>query len=201
MSTAIFPTLPGIGWTFTRAPLWSTLKHQTVSGREMRAAMYSYPLYKYTLIYDFLRTDAAYQELQTLVGFFNARSGSYDSFLFRDPDDNAVVAPETIGVGDGTTTAFQLGKAYGGFAEPVYAPNLTGLSVYVGGALQSPSSYSVGAATGVVTFGAAPAAGAPIAWTGSFYYLTRFAQDSVDFEKFMFNLFQLKKLELQTLKP
>lgn len=47
-----------------------------------------------------------------------------------------------------------------------------------------------------VTFGAAPAAGAALTWTGQFYYRVRFKQDMMDFEQFMKDFWQLKKCEL-----
>ena len=49
MSNAIFPTLPGLKWGTTRTPQWSTQVQQASSGREMRAAFWSYPRWKYSL--------------------------------------------------------------------------------------------------------------------------------------------------------
>ena len=65
--------------------------------------------------------------------------GQYDSFLFASPADNAVTA-ENFGMGNGSTVAFQLTRAYGvggfTFAEPVQ--NLNGVpSIYVNGVLQA----------------------------------------------------------------
>jgi hypothetical protein len=59
-------------------------------------------------------------ELQTLGGFFLARQGSYDSFLYSDPTDNTVTK-QTFAAGDDVTTAFTLARAWGGFIEPIGA--------------------------------------------------------------------------------
>jgi hypothetical protein len=59
-------------------------------------------------------------ELQTLGGFFLARQGSYDSFLYSDPTDNAATN-QTFAAGDDVTTAFTLARAWGGFIEPIGA--------------------------------------------------------------------------------
>lgn len=51
---------------------------------------------------------------------------------------------------------------------------------------------------GLITFANAPANGALVTWTGKFYQRVRFADDSSDFENFMYNLWQAKKVNLVT---
>lgn len=113
MSQATFPVLPGLAWNVTRTPQWNTRVQKTVGGSELRASYYSQPIRRYQLTYDVLRATTALQELQSLAGFFHARQGSYDSFLYDDPTDDAVTA-HGFGVGDGTTTAFQLQRTAAG---------------------------------------------------------------------------------------
>jgi len=191
MGNAVFPTLAGVAWPKPKAPIWKTTVQQAVSGRELRAAFRQYPLYKFTLTHDFLRADSTNAELQTLLGFFNARKGSWDSFLYTDPLDNAVTA-QSFGTGDGATTQFQLVRSFGGDIEPVM--NLNGNpSVYKAGVLQTlGSGYTI--SNGLVTFATAPANGAALTWTGSYYYRCRFERDSEDFEGFLQDLWSLKKI-------
>jgi hypothetical protein len=47
----------------------------------------------------------------------------------------------------------------------------------VSGNLTAPASIN---GTGIITFNSAPAPGAKLTWTGSFYYLCRFAEDTID---------------------
>jgi uncharacterized protein (TIGR02217 family) len=179
--------------------MWSTKIQRSASGRELRAAYYSAPLYKISLSYEVLRSNAL-QELQAMVGFFNARQGSFDSFLYLDPEDNAVTA-QTFGVGTGGRTQFQLVRSLGGFVEPVLGPQLTGLgavSIALNGVVQTLGLHYTLSVGGLVTFNAPPPSGHVLTWTGQFYYRVRFAQDSADFERFLHQLWALKKIELQT---
>ena len=193
MSNAVFPTLPGLGWSVGKKPMCKTAVQRTVSGKEFRASFMSYPLWEFSLNYEVLRAAAAYAELQSLVGFFNARQGAFDSFLYTDPNDNSVTDYQ-FGTGDGATVAFQLTRAFGGFIAPVMNVNALTAIKKGGGAQSSPADYSINSA-GLVTFTSAPAGAAPLTWTGSFYFRVRFLQDAAEFEEFMRNLWQLKKLE------
>ena len=201
MTAAIFPAMPGLKWGTVKSPMWATGIQKTASGRELRAAFYSFPRYKISLGYEVLRSGAL-AELQAMVGFFNARKGSFESFLYLDPEDNAVV-DQQFAVGVAGQTQYQLVRTYGGYVEPVLAPQLvvhggTGPVVKVNGVVQT-TGVDV-AADGLVTFATAPAAGAALSWSGSYYWRCRFMQDSADFDRFLYQLWALKKIELITLK-
>ncbi len=198
MSNAVFPALAGLEWSVTKTPQWHTKIQTATSGKELRAAYMSYPLWKFMMSYSILRADTVNAELQNLMGFFNQRNGSFDSFLYTDPTDNAVTAQQ-FGVANGTQTAWQLVRTYGGFVEPIQ--NLNGSpSIYINGVLKTtPTHYTI-SSTGLVTFVTAPANTAVLTWTGSFYFRVRFLKDMADFDNFMFQLWQLKKLELQSIK-
>jgi uncharacterized protein (TIGR02217 family) len=197
MSTVVFPSLPGLSWPFTRTPVWKTGIQTTQSGRELRAAFMSYPIYTWTASYDVLRTASTLTEFQQLLAFFNARSGSYDTFLFNDPDDNTVTA-QVFGTGNGTTTQFQLTKSFGGYTEPV--PNIVaGATVYVNGTLTTVTLNSP--SPGWVTFASAPANGTSLSWTGSYQYVCRFLDDKYDFDRVFTGIYGVKKLAFQSVKP
>lgn len=194
MSNEIFPTFAGITFDTVAAPTFSTKVHRSASGYEVRAAYMLNPLWKFSFKFDLIRDNVANNELKTLLGFFNARLGQYDNFLYSCPGDNSVVAG-SFGVGTGTQTAFQLIRSYGGFLEVVN--NLNGApQIYVGGVLQSPTTNYTVSATGLITFTIAPAAFAALTWTGAFFYRCRFVADSIDPTQFMRNLYNLNKLEL-----
>jgi uncharacterized protein (TIGR02217 family) len=196
MSNLIFPSLPGIAWDCVRTPLWQTRRQQSVSGKVTAMADWQYPLCKYQLSYDFLRSDPTFGELQTLTGFFQAMSGGFDTFLYTDPDDNSVTN-QTIGTTDGVSSAFQLVRTFGGFTEPVYTPaNVT--SVTLGGTAFM--GYSVNATTGLLSFGEIPAAGLSIVASFSYYWRCRFSDDSIDFDNFASGLFEVKQLNFERVK-
>jgi uncharacterized protein (TIGR02217 family) len=197
MSNAVFPTLAGLEYPVVRTPMFKTLVQESSSGKETRAALWSYPRWKWTLSFNFLRDDSN-NELRTLLGFVLARLGSFDSFLFDDIDDNRATG-QALGAGTGTETAFQLVRTLGGFTEPVLAPNVVS-AVYVEGAALAAGSWSVDPATGILTLAAAPSSGAQVTADFTYYWPVRFAADSNDFAKFMNRLWEQKKLEFESLK-
>ena len=198
MSNLMFPTLPGMAWSVGKWPEFSTLVKQAVNGAETRIAMWSSPRWHFKLKYELLRDDAT-NELKTLAGFFLARQGQYDDFLFKDPDDNTVTG-QALGSGDGATTTFQCVRSFGGFVEPVRAIDTTQpMNVYVGGVALSASAWSV-SATGLITFATAPAAAAAISADFSYCFRVRFDADQLEFEQFMHQLWSLETCDLVSVK-
>jgi uncharacterized protein (TIGR02217 family) len=198
MSNAVYPTLVGLVFGNKRTPVWSTTIHTAQSGKELRAAAWSYPVYDYELIYEVLRSDPAIAELQTLIGFYNARQGSFDSFLYSDPSDNSVTG-QVIGTGNGVTTAFQLLRAYGGYVEPVTAVNGAPVVRVAGVVKAAGADYTVGS-TGILTFTAPPASSAVITADFSFYFRCRFVEDSLEFTQTMSGIWEAASVKFRTIK-
>jgi uncharacterized protein (TIGR02217 family) len=203
----IFPTLPGLAWSVTKTPTFQTRIQRAASGRELRALDYPYPLWQFALVYDFLRDNPATgcDELRTLMGFFMLCQGAFGTFLFEDPSDFRVTGQQ-IGIGDASTTEFQLQRTIGaalpggGFSEPIVAPNVVH-AVYVNGIIQHPANYRIDAETGLVTFVIPPGTGKVITADFDYYFRCRFVDDRYDFENFMYRLWQLKKLTFISVKP
>lgn len=199
MSNAILPVMPGLTWDYTRVPEWSTTTKSSVSQRSFRTANASFPKYRVKMSYEFLRQYTGFAEMATLVGFFNARNGGFDSFLWTDPDDNTVTA-QALGTGDGSNKLFQLVRTFGGYVEPVFDANSAPL-IYVNGALKTlTTDYTISTA-GLVSFVTAPASTLPVTWTGTYYRRMVFVQDSAEFVKMANGLWGLKSLEMETDKP
>lgn len=216
MSTAVLPVFVGRpAWPVKRSPIWKARITEAESGKESAFTYWSYPRWQYELTYDALRQGTrrlgTFAEFAQMAAFFNARSGPVDSFLYQDMDDNAVTG-QALGPGDGTTTSFQLVRAFGGYVEPVFAPNVVS-NVYLNGAPQSPASYTVnfwGATSpGTVVFNTAPGAGVAISADFSFYWPCRFGAisssgtvttEQLDFEAFMSTLYSAKSVKFISLK-
>lgn len=200
MSNVVFPSLPGLQFDIVKQPMFNTKVQRAVSGKEYRAAFMQYPLYTFTLAYDLLRDAAAFQEFQKLLGFFNARQGSFDSFLFLDATDSAA-ASQNFGTGTGTATAFPLRRTYGagGFTANDLVQNVLTITSVFDGTHNVPPGAGAGNYTvdsvGTVTFGTAPGAGNAITWNGTYYYRCRFVADTLDFNQFMNGLWELKQLQ------
>jgi uncharacterized protein (TIGR02217 family) len=203
MTLPVFPSLPGQDISIKRTARWTGTSQEALSGKRVRVTYASYPTYAYELKFNFLRAGAGYvitaTEYQQLAAFINALYGGAGMFLFSDPNDNAVSA-QSIGLGTGTATTYQLVRAQAGgsfsFVEPVFFPNVI-TNVQINGV--STSSYTL-SATGAVIFNTAPALGATLTWTGTFYWGCRLDGDAWDFEQFMTQLFKLGSLKFSTEK-
>ncbi len=203
----VFPALPGLAWSVTKAPTFQTRIQRAVSGRELRALDYPYPLWQFTLAFAFLRDSpaAGFDELRTLMGFYLSCQGAYGTFLFQDPSDDQITG-QYLGTGNSSVPVFPLQRTMGtalpggGFVEPIVAPNLV-TAVYFDGITQSPSSYSVDPDTGLITFVTPPATGLVVTADFTYWFRCRFVDDSYDFENFMYRLWQLKKLTFISVRP
>lgn len=200
-------TLRGLGWSVDKAPTMQTRIQRAVSGRELRAMDYPFPLWQFSLTFNFLRDQwdsrgsgfgAGFDEARTLYAFYLACYGAFGTFLFDDPTDNARLG-QAIGAGDGVTTQFQLSAQYG--AGPTFADQVRAVqslsTIYFNGVAQSPSIYSCATglnSTGVVTFTSPPSPGVAITADFAFYFRCRFIDDSYTFKNFMLQLFSLKQL-------
>jgi uncharacterized protein (TIGR02217 family) len=194
MTIPLFPSLPGLGWSRAKRPIFSTRIATHVSGREVRSANYAYPLYEFELTFELLRAGAA-QELETLMGFFLQCQGQAGVFRYLDPEDNRVAA-QSLGTGDGVTTAFTLVRNLGGWVEPVgFVEAVTGVTLggvaAAGWAIASPNTLA---------FATAPAAGAAITADFSFSFLCRFGDDKHSYEEFMTALWANQSVKFQTVR-
>lgn len=192
MSNSVLINPVGVKFDNTKTPTFMTLIQEAVSGKENRLGLRQYPKWEFSLSYEILRDSVAFNELETFGGFFLQMRGQLDSFLYSDPQDNAV-ADQNFGTGNGTTTAFQLSRLWGVFSEPVQNVNAITNIKKAGVAVTAGSGYTV-SSTGLITFATAPANGAALTWTGSFYYRCRFTQDASEYSQFMQNLWELKRL-------
>lgn len=200
MPLRLFPALPGLVYPVRKAPQWSTSSVRSVSGRKTTLAWYSYPYYRFEVAYSFLRADDVNKEWQELVAFYNLANGAANLFRFNDPDDDTVTAGQ-FGTGDGATTEFQLLRTLTGtsfsWTDPVFDVDVT--EIKAAGVTVNPADYTVGD-TGIVTFDAAPAAGAALTWTGTFDWLVRFDEDVATFEQFAQSFWELKTLKFSSEK-
>jgi uncharacterized protein (TIGR02217 family) len=130
-------------------------------------------------------------DIERVVAFFEARRGRLHAFRFRDPFDHRSCASgaaptaldQPIGMGDGSSTDFQLVKSYesGGaaYARAIARPVFGSVMVAIDGAVQDESAYALDLQTGVVAFASPPDAGASITAGFLFDVPVRFDTDSL----------------------
>lgn len=194
----IFPRLIGMSFLVKKAPEWSTAIVSSVSGRERRRKLWSYPRWHFNVAYEVLRDAPATPDLQRLVSFFNMKAGRFAPFMFFDPSDCRVQG-QRFGTGDGIATTFPLARtmAFGGvtFSEPV-GGTFGAVAAYIDGA----PALNVTVANGVATFASPPPAGAALTWDGTFGFRVRFDADMLDTEQLMQGLWSVKGIDFQTVK-
>lgn len=205
MSDVLFPELPGLEWDLTKTPMFNTKIMQSVNGRELRASYQAVPKYQISMSFAFLRESKGRKELQKLEGFFLERRGSFDSFLFKMPEDNEF---QCTFIGDGVQTSFQLYKQI----------NTTQIPLQHTQADQSEDPLMWSADTsqlmwsdpddqmwllqfgitnnGLLQMPIPLAAGESITITGTYYYRCRFADDEQQYTHFMSKLWKAGKVEM-----
>jgi hypothetical protein len=131
MATEVFPgtdpltgdpiVLKGLAFDVQKRPMFSNKIVQHTSGEETATSYWENPRWEYTMTYDYLPdrpVSVGETDLHTLMGFFLSRRGSFEAWLFRDPDDYTVTAGFQK-IFDGVTVDFNLVRGMGGFYEPV----------------------------------------------------------------------------------
>lgn len=202
-SYAVYPSsLPGLGFDVVWTPEFLTSVQRSMSGKETAIRFWAYPIRNYTLTYDILGSSASSADFQTLYGFFLNAYARGNIFMFTDPDDYSV-SSQSISTAAGGVSSFQLVRTYASFTEPVYAPN-TVLDVSVGGTPLSSTAYTVGAygstAPGVLLLSSAPSSSLPVTASFTYYQPCRFREDMMDFNKFMYQMWEAKTVSFYTQK-
>lgn len=191
------PSLPlSMAKGLKKTPAFNTVLQKVAAGRgNSSTSLTPYPTWNFEFDLDRIAGSeaSAASVLASFLGTFMACNGSAQLFLFTDPQDHAVSASAGGGmlnvtpsaaapmgvVGDGVSTQFQLARSIAGVAWDILQ-NVSITALYVAGTPKSlGSDYSV-SSTGVVTFASAPANGYALTWTGTFQYLCRFSEDTVD---------------------
>lgn len=132
-------------------------------------------------------------DVQALIGFFEARCGQLYGFRWKDwadwksclPSAAVTAVDQQIGVGDGATRAFRLVKTYAsggaGYARAIAKPVAgTVLCAVQGVPLREGLGYAVDTATGVVTFTDPPDVGVVVTAGYEFDVPVRFDTDRID---------------------
>ncbi|MEM8870630.1 MAG: DUF2460 domain-containing protein [Pseudomonadota bacterium] len=132
-------------------------------------------------------------DLETLVAFFEARSGQLFGFRWKDwtdyksclPSDDPGAKDQRIGQGDGVTTAFQLKKAYRSgsntYRRPINKPVPGTVLLAVGGVEQRlDEDFTLDTTTGIATFVTPPAPDARVTAGYEFDVPVRFDTDRIE---------------------
>lgn len=167
----------GYGWI--GGPEFKTRIVPMQNGHENRNAGWAQGRHRYSL--PFLNINR--ERYRNIRQMFEVCRGQLHSFLYRDPLDPSA-EDELLGLGDGTTTEFQLAKlsVIDGvtYHRNVYALGDDDLvTASVGGAVAT--DFTLDRDRGLIIFDIAPALDAQIRWSGPFAVWVRFANDWLPF--------------------
>jgi hypothetical protein len=213
MSNKIFPAaVRGLAYSVLKAPEESTIVQQAINAAEVRIANWQNPIWHWELIYTVLfdvpgniAPGLTVTDLKAMMGFYLARQGRFDSFLYSDPTDNHVNPDDqelALIVANGTYYSpiqRAMGEPGDQFFEDI--TDFDGpLSLYANGVLQiTPSDYTLlgpGVALPGYSFDGYVAQWVgtptgPITADFSFFFRVRFEMDKLAFEEFVNNLWTL----------
>ncbi len=178
MAYPVMPTMPlSMASGLKKSPNFNTVRQKGSAGINSGIALKPYPTWDFEFAMDNIvgHEHTAASVVAQFFGTYMATAGGAGLFLFTDPQDNSVTGAQ-FGTGNGTTTAFQLSRNIYGYPDIIQNTNGTP-TFYLNGGVIAPSDIS---ATGVITFGSAPPPDSILTWTGSFHYLCRFSDDTVD---------------------
>jgi uncharacterized protein (TIGR02217 family) len=152
-------------------------------------------------------------ELAQITAFFEARRGRLYPFRFRDPADFKSGTPSSpttpfdqlIGLGDGTTKAFQLTKTYGDsaatYARVIAKPVAGSVRVAKAGVELAASGFGVDTTTGQIVLLVAPSAGVEVRAGFAFDTPARFDTDRLDVALDAFDAGRVVSLSLVEVAP
>lgn len=132
MVDEVYPTLRGLTFGTSSKPMFSTDVAEHTSGKETATQYWDEPKWEFKLQYDYLpnKTPAANTDFKTLVGFFLARKGRFEPFLFKAPDDHFVESLQ-LGIGNGIVTEFQMYRPMGSYQEPIGQADPDNTTIFV----------------------------------------------------------------------
>lgn len=191
--------LPGLAMAVHKKPMFKTNIKEAASGVEVSNSLAEYPRWDFTLEYEFLEDrTGANSSLKTILGFFLSQRGAGGRWLFKDPDDYLVEGGD-IATADGVTTEFPFLRNLGGFPEKIgQIDTANDIVLYADGVIIDPSDYTI-TLPNLVVFDSAPADGVELTADFQFFFVCRFVEDEMDFEKFSDKLWSLQECSFRSI--
>lgn len=216
--TPVFPVLPTLTWSVRKKPLMASRVARAASGREVQLAGAVYPRWAFVLSYggnSWLRDQtqnitpdprlAGKTELMQISELFLSCLGAYGEFYYSDPDDSSR-SGQFVGNGNASQISFPLYYSWG---NGPFSPNMNipvgGVqsidAVYFSGVLQSPTLYYLDSTNTILLFHSAPPNGSVITVDFHFYFRCRFLDDHMDYSQWARNLWEVKEVKFESVKP
>ena len=160
---------------FAGGPVWQTSDVRAISGFSQRNQQRARAVHEY----QYGAAETAIANLIAIKAFHTEVRGRVFTWLLKDWTDY-IYAGESLGIGDGADTTFQVIRTYG--AVNPYVRDITDiksgtLAVYVNAVEKfDPADYTI-SATGLITVGVAPPSSEAVTADYEFYVPVSFQQD------------------------
>ena len=165
-----------------------TVVSESEGGKEQRYQKWLKPRRTFRLKLDARQT----AETDQIWRFCTRHKGSFDSFLFQNPNENPVTA-ERFGSGDGSRSVFYMGRNVDiGTGDLILTPGSAVIVRSIGGTgdFLSFSSYTIEENFGQITTTTPLPSGDVLRATYSFRYRVRFKEDYLNREAFAADLWR-----------
>lgn len=166
-----FPNIRRFAWSSSKQQKWNTTVQKSASGRVRTMTNQLYP--EWTISASLPAISDA--EARTLLGFTALLKGSYEPFLWLDPEDYQATGVQLAP----TYGYYQCVMVMGSYAEP--AEYIEDLVVYVNGVEQDESAYTVD--RGAITFNDALAVDAVVTADYIYYWKVMLSDDGLTINK------------------
>lgn len=203
-------TVRGLSWTERNlAPQMATIVQRSYSGRSLRIPKWQNPLWKWNFVWDYIKDkdvqagNSPYTDLQVLMGFFLKVQGAGQEFAYQPPDTTqtsvVLAAPDASGF-------VELTHDIGGFKESVTELNGTSVTnvkkngIAAGFVLNTPGTIAPYEGYVLNSSGTAWVNTDVITASYTLFYRCAFTEDSLDFNNFLYKLWQLKSLEFEQVR-
>ena len=207
----IYPDLPGLTFPVVRRIIHPVQSQKTATLGSVDIAIADSPVYEWDLIYSVLRGGwgPGSIEYATMFGFNLRLNGNAGRFLFREPHDNKV-KDQYIATTDGTTAVFSpIVRTFGvgdnsGTEAVGYVDATQQINVYLDEVWQPPDTWQILYTVPVkqqLKFFNTPAAGKKITMDFSFFYYCKFLDNKMEFEEFVWDMHEMKKITIESLRP
>jgi len=168
---------------------YKTIVSESEAGKEQRYQKWQKPRRTFRIRLE-ARNNAAADQIWR---FYTRHKGSFDSFLFQNPNENPVTA-EIFGSGDGAASVFYMGRSVDiGTGDCIVTPGSASFTRSIGGTgdFLSFTAYTIVENFGQITTNAVLPSGDVLRSNYNFRYRVRFKEDQLSREIFVPNLYRM----------
>lgn len=209
MALPLFPltTVRGAAWSVVKRPVYNTIEQTASNGRKIRLPQWIAPLWEFDFTWTVLSDNInilpikqgnTYTDYITFLQWALGVYGKALDFVYQPEDSQQTLVTLSPDANGNAQVVHYIGT----FAEPVQEVNGTTIQVYFNGVLQA--APTIGQPSSVAPYLGYVIQNCPTGQTVqasfTYYYRCQLSDDKIDFEEFMYRLYELKKITIQQVR-